>query len=657
MYTIKILYLPLLILIFFQFILIIIGVSVYSSDSENFENALNNVNKKRLLDQCCCCQCCNCNSDNNDNIGNNPQGSDTGNNPKGNNPQGNNQHNNNNNYDSASKFRKLKDNEKNVSRAIFIFTFLFYLELFCFLAKYAFSFQLNCCFYVQLSITLFPLVISFILNLSLIIIRDQTQSEYLILFGTDSFTKKNKFLIAINILQILFIIFIISLIIIIFFVSTEKFCQFIDFLFFCKYCNCIKFKLFFVSICEKKPTEEIKEPNINISEIINREQPPNTEKESLKKHNRRINVPNIIDSSLGSIKSEKTGKYDRKKDKNLEIINPEKPPNIENEENFPKNDEDDIIYKDKIILPLHASINKLKDINPEGPNCEMYKGRILLGQKILIVMTYFEDSCNIDKLYKNGDNKTVKEAVSHYGIDIVTVNNFSDAKNELTKEENGKCPYYACWLINSDSTKENLELFLKLLIIFWKNGGAVVLFADNEPFTKETNLFLNMIKAGFSMDGSYIGKKEIYGDDSGLLKSPALFNRKKAIYKYKDIQRQSLSHNLYNIYEGVTISSVTKNNKRGMNVAFNDIKPFIPFARDSEGGITSLMKLADDGYGDIIIDGGFTKLFINMKEKGTFRYVQNIAGFTARPEVHIYNGINPKDYRPKRVKIEDANNL
>ena len=192
MYTIKILYLPLLILIFFQFILIIIGVSVYSSDLENFENALNNVNKKRLLDQCCCCQCCNCNSDNNDNIGNNPQGSDTGNNPKGNNPQGNNQH-NNNNYDSASKFRKLKDNEKNVSRAIFIFTFLFDLELFCFLAKYAFSFQLNCCFYVQLSITLFPLVISFILNLSLIIIRDQTQSEYLILFGTDSFTKKNKF--------------------------------------------------------------------------------------------------------------------------------------------------------------------------------------------------------------------------------------------------------------------------------------------------------------------------------------------------------------------------------------------------------------------------------------------------------------------------------
>ena len=47
-----------------------------------------------------------------------------------------------------------------------------------------------------------------------------------------------------------------------------------------------------------------------------------------------------------------------------------------------------------------------------------------------------------------------------------------------------------------------------------------------------------------------IREKEIYGDDTGLLNKPGLFNRKREIYKYKDIQRQTLSHNLYNIYEG-----------------------------------------------------------------------------------------------------------
>lgn len=166
-----------------------------------------------------------------------------------------------------------------------------------------------------------------------------------------------------------------------------------------------------------------------------------------------------------------------------------------------------------------------------------------------------------------------------------------------------------------------------------------------------------MINAGFTMNGNYIGQKVIYGDNSGLLNSPALFNRQKDIYKYKEIQRKSLSHNLYCIYEGDTISSITKNSKRGMDVKLSDIAPFIAFARDSEGGITSLMKLANDDYGDLIIDGGLTKLFINMKENGTFRYVQNIAGFTARREVHISNKINPKLYRPKKLTLDDIKNL
>ena len=39
-----------------------------------------------------------------------------------------------------------------------------------------------------------------------------------------------------------------------------------------------------------------------------------------------------------------------------------------------------------------------------------------------------------------------------------------------------------------------------------------------------------------------------------------------------------------------------------------------------------------------------------MKEDGIFRYVQNLAGFTARPEVHFEDHINPKEYRPNCIK-------
>ena len=62
-----------------------------------------------------------------------------------------------------------------------------------------------------------------------------------------------------------------------------------------------------------------------------------------------------------------------------------------------------------------------------------------------------------------------------------------------------------------------------------------------------------------------------------------------------------------------------------MDVKLNDIQLFIPFARNSDGGITSFFKLASEkGEGDLIFDCGFTKLFINMKENGIFRYIQNI---------------------------------
>ncbi len=52
-----------------------------------------------------------------------------------------------------------------------------------------------------------------------------------------------------------------------------------------------------------------------------------------------------------------------------------------------------------------------------------------------------------------------------------------------------------------------------------------------------------------------------------------------------------------------------------MDVKLNDIQPFIPFAKNSEGGITSFIKLASEkGERDVIFDNGFTKLFINMKD-------------------------------------------
>ena len=81
------------------------------------------------------------------------------------------------------------------------------------------------------------------------------------------------------------------------------------------------------------------------------------------------------------------------------------------------------------------------------------------------------------------------------------------------------------------------------------------------------------------------------------------------------------------------------------------LNPFVPFSVNSEGGISTLIYEADSkGRGDILIDCGFTKCFLNMYRTGTFKFIQNIAGWTARPEVKfVAENINPWEWRPKGI--------
>ena len=294
----------------------------------------------------------------------------------------------------------------------------------------------------------------------------------------------------------------------------------------------------------------------------------------------------------------------------------------------------------------------------EGKNTQIYVKDSLKGQKMLIVMLYEEGSdITVPRIFQSGGSnaKCIKDAADHFGVSINAVTNYRDAINEIKKQTKpGFCDYYAVWVISS-SGNSNLQPsdpqgalnFVKTLEKFWKNGGSLVLFVDNAPFTYEGNLFLkeatlpNGNKINFTVDGNHYGTKILTADPSGQLNNNQTFNRSPLLFR--ECQRSSLSHNLGKIYEGITIAFCT-------NV--NNMAPFIPFAKDSDGGITIMFYCADNkaGTGDIILDGGFTKLFINMTEEGTYKYIQNIIGWTARPEVHyIVDRESPTEWRPKAV--------
>ena len=64
--------------------------------------------------------------------------------------------------------------------------------------------------------------------------------------------------------------------------------------------------------------------------------------------------------------------------------------------------------------------------------------------------------------------------------------------------------------------------------------------------------------------------------------------------------------------------------------------------------VNSIFYEGEDAYDDFIFDNSYTKFFLEMKECGTFRYVQNNAARTASPERNneIYE-VKPRYYRTK----------
>ena len=308
-------------------------------------------------------------------------------------------------------------------------------------------------------------------------------------------------------------------------------------------------------------------------------------------------------------------------------------------------------------------------VNPKGLDTEMFVKDFLEGQKILIVMLYDCTINNEEKpiiapeyLFKTefaGEEACVKKAVEHFGIEIIVVGNYKDAINELTKQTiPNKCDYYATWVISGlpfdmklpDGGNQHLvDQFIDCLIQFWEKGGSVVLFAESDPLTFQANKFLEKVtfpdgrKTQLRLSGNHHGTKILKGDPSGLLNIAGTFN--KSPLDFQKCQRAPLSHNLVEIYEGETISYAPNDESQ--------YKPFTPFMRDSENGISALFYPGDKDpryrRGDIIVDCGYTKLFDKMTTNGTFRYIQNIAGWTAQCESRSVMRIKPKDFRPEAI--------
>ena len=95
---------------------------------------------------------------------------------------------------------------------------------------------------------------------------------------------------------------------------------------------------------------------------------------------------------------------------------------------------------------------------PNEERKELLKKDALKGQKILIVMLWSKtlnpdenESIHKDYLTKVSPQSEacLKDALDHLGIIIDIVENYRNAIEKITsKNDKGKCPYYAVWVIN-----------------------------------------------------------------------------------------------------------------------------------------------------------------------------------------------------------------
>ena len=299
---------------------------------------------------------------------------------------------------------------------------------------------------------------------------------------------------------------------------------------------------------------------------------------------------------------------------------------------------------DEITNPDKA--DELGNINPEisENNTMCIKGEFE-GFKILIGMFWSHilsknESEWIDKKYLLQrylkDKECLKEVLEYYSIELVIKEDYKQCIEELITGN-----YYAHWILCGDGSGRlpnngNANLvgqYIDVLKKYWINGGSLVFWNDNEPFTYECNLFLEKVefpgeisKTKVRFGGNHSGKSiMVPGDINKIISEDTKFGKftNKRIFNDGKYQMFSLAHNLIRISEGTTISYILEP---------NNVAPFKIFGYEHEGGINILFYTPPfrHSHGYIILESGFTKLFNELDTDGTKRYILNIAAFTTQ---------------------------
>ncbi|MBE2247086.1 MAG: hypothetical protein IAE67_07485 [Candidatus Competibacteraceae bacterium] len=228
--------------------------------------------------------------------------------------------------------------------------------------------------------------------------------------------------------------------------------------------------------------------------------------------------------------------------------------------------------------------------NAQGNQYDLAIDGAFEGQTIVVLQLYHEDRF---------DFELPKAALKEKGFSVYRYISNPPSAQQLKKDLDKACQL---WIISDSYSKLNDE-HLAVIKKFFDSGRGVYIWGDNEPYYADANRLAKHL-IGAEMNGNLLGDREV-GLQENLL-SPGLR------------PNHLITTGLEFVYEGITIATL------------NEHQHLDPLIYGSAG---NLVTAAYEKNGKrLILDGGFTRLYIKWDTAGTGRYVKNAAAWLVNVE-------------------------
>ncbi|MCT4580076.1 MAG: hypothetical protein N4A35_01550 [Flavobacteriales bacterium] len=227
--------------------------------------------------------------------------------------------------------------------------------------------------------------------------------------------------------------------------------------------------------------------------------------------------------------------------------------------------------------------------NAKGNQYDLAVDGAFEGQTIA-VLDFCEDGYSFD---------TAKGALAEKGFSVYRWSKAAPSPKELQEGLDKSCQL---WIVSGRNKYLN-EKHLAIIKDFFESGRGVYIWGDNDPYYVDANYIAKAL-IGVQMTGN------THGDQTVNLQ----MEEKKAGV----MPNHLITTGLQNIYEGITIATLPNH---------KDLTPII------YGSANNLVTAVYEKDGKrLILDGGFTRLFIKWDTAGTGRYVKNAAAWLVNYE-------------------------